>query len=233
MKLRQLQPDTRLGRIIQFDERSLNYPIRSLLAEKSPRSHTWRCDKVLDQGNEGSCVGHGIAHELIAYPAEVKGIDHRYATEQIYWEAQKVDEWDGGAYPGANPVYEGTSVLAGVRVAKKLGWYEGYYWAFSLQDLLLGLSYHGPAVIGSYWYESMFTPDSKGFIKPTGRIAGGHCYLINKIDLDEGCVRVHNSWGTSWGINGAAKVRFKDMEKLLANDGEACFFVHRHVNPKG
>lgn len=188
---------------------------------------------MLDQGDKGSCTGMGVTHELIAYPAEVQGLDAKFAEEKIYWEAQKIDKFEGGAYPGAKPFSEGSSVLAAVKIAKSLGYCDGYYWSFKFSDFLLGVAYYGPAIVGSYWHESMFTPDAKGFIKPTGRIAGGHCYLVNKIDLAEGCVHIHNSWGTGWGINGAAKVRFKDMEKLLANDGEACFFVHRHVNPKG
>lgn len=226
-----ISSDLRLGRIIKFDERSKSFRIRDLVGQKPLRSMTWPCKQVLNQGNSGSCVGHGIAHELIAYPAEVKGINHQFAEEKIYWEAQKIDEWDGGAYPGATPEYEGTSVLAGIKIAKKLGYFDGYYWALGLNDLLLGLSYHGPAVLGIYWTQDMFNPDAKGFIKPTGQVAGGHCLLANQINISGGWIGLHNSWGEEWGIKGAAKMLFKDMDKLLRMDGEAAFFVHRHIKP--
>lgn len=224
--------DPRLGRIPQFDERSKNFRIVDLLTEKKVRSYTWRCDTVLDQGDKGSCTGMGVTHELIARPAECKGLDVKFAEEKIYWEAQKIDEFPGGAYPGAKPFSEGSSVLAATKIGRRLGYYEGYYWGFSVQDVLLGLSFHGPAVLGIYWYENMFDTDSKGYIRPTGQIAGGHCLLCNRIDIGEGCVHVHNSWGRSWGSNGTAKISFKDFGKLLSNDGEAVFFVNRHIEPK-
>lgn len=227
-----LVSDPRLGRIPKFDERSKNFRVRDLVGEKPLRSYTWRCTTLLDQGNSGSCVGHGIAHELIARPAESKGIDHRFAEEKIYWEAQKIDEWEGGAYPNANPQYEGTSVIAGVKIGRRLGYYEGYYWAFGLADTLLGLAYHGPAVLGIYWTEGMMEPDAKGYIRPTGQIIGGHCLLANQIEISAGCVNLVNSWGLAWGENGCAKITFKDLDKLLRMDGEAVFFVHRHAEPK-
>ena len=33
-----------------------------------------------------------------------------------------------------------------------------------------------------------------------------------------------NSWGEQWGKGGKFVVTFGDMEKLLADVGEACFF---------
>ena len=36
-----------------------------------------------------------------------------------------------------------------------------------------------------------------------------------------------NSWGRSWGVKGECMVRWKDIETLLADDGEAVFFVDR------
>jgi hypothetical protein len=149
LKNNTITKDKRLDRVIQFDERSRNFPIRQLVADKAPRSYTWRCQEWLDQGTDGACVGFGIGHEIISRPAEVLArIGRRYAKEKIYWEAQKIDEWKGGSYPGASPFYEGTSVLAGLKVAQKAGWADGYRWSFSLDDLILGVGYNGPAVLG-------------------------------------------------------------------------------------
>lgn len=220
--------DIRLDRLPQFDERSRKYGIREVIT-KQPRSYTWRCLQVLDQGNEGSCVGHGVAHELIARPSEVHGIDHQYAREKIYWEAQKIDEWQGGSYPGARPFYEGTSVLAGVKVSKSLGWMHEYRWGFSLDDLILGVGRNGPAVLGINWYSEMYDVDNDGFIHSEGSIDGGHCILCNAVNIKYGYFTLHNSWGPEWGIDGEAKISFEDMEQLLHEDGEQCFFVGRHT----
>jgi hypothetical protein len=220
--------DRRFDRIAQFDERSRNFPVMATIETKKPRSYTWRCNETLDQGPDGACVGFGVAHELIARPSEVQGLTNTFAKEQIYWEAQKIDYWDGGSYPGGSPFYEGTSVLAGVKVAHKLGYMEEYRWAFGLEELKLGVGYNGPAVIGVPWYTGMFNPDAKGYIHATGDIAGGHCVLVNAISVSKGRFTIHNSWGAGWGKDGEAYISFEDMDKLLSEWGEACFFLHRH-----
>lgn len=224
--------DPRLDRIVQFDEASRRFPIRALVGKKRPRSYTWKLGLRLDQGNEGACVGFGIAHELAAAPAPVLGLTNDYARQKIYWEAQKTDGMPGGAYPGAVPFYEGTSVLAGVKVAQKLGWMESYRWAFGIDDLILGVGYNGPAVLGLQWFHGMRTPDSDGFIHPTGPLVGGHCILTRGVDLLNERFRLPNSWGRPWGIDGECFLSFKDMDWLLHRDGEALFFVGRHVTAR-
>jgi len=220
--------DIRLDRIEKFDERSKQFPITDILTAKKPRSYTWRCRAWLDQKNEGSCVGHGIAHELAARPAEVQGLTHKYAKEQIYWEAQKIDRWPGGSYPGASPVYEGSSVLAGVKIAHKLGWMESYRWGFGLEDLMLGVGYNGPAVLGVPWYKGMYSPNSEGYIKVTGDRLGGHCILCNAVNIKKERFTLHNSWGKGWGMDSECYISFEDMGKLLKSRGESAFFVKRH-----
>ena len=226
--------DARLDRIIQFDERSKQYPLSWFWSGKTkkPRSYTWRCNDFLNQGREGSCVGHGIAHELIARPSEVEGITHSYAKERIYWEAQKIDPWEGGAYPGATRRYEGTTVLAGVKVARKLGWFDSYRWAFGLEDLIMGVGHNGPAVLGLRWFEGMRNVDINGYIKPIGKCVGGHCILCNAVNVKEQRFTLHNSWGINWGVNGECYITFDDMDKLLKQDGEAVFFQKRHKKAK-
>ena len=219
--------DVRLDRVVQFDERSRDYALRLPRGRRKRRSYTWRCDKYLNQGEEGACVGFSIGHELIARPAPVKRIGPTYCREKIYWEAQRQDEWPGGDFPDASPKYDGTSLLAGVKVAHGLGWFEEYRWTFTLESFLLGLGYHGPAVIGVSWHNDMYTPDANGFIRPTGGVSGGHCILANGVNVKERTVTLHNSWGKSWGIDGECKIRWSDMEDILMDDGEAVFFVDR------
>lgn len=226
--------DVKLDRLPEFDERSRNFPIRELTEGKKQRSYTWRCNAQLDQGPDGACVGFGVTHELIARPAEVQGLDGKFAKESIYWNAQRIDYWEGGSYPGAAPFYEGTSVLAGAKVARKLGWIESYRWAFGIEDLKYGVGHNGPAVIGVGWHGGMFQPDSKGYIHATGGVYGGHCVLVNSINIKEQRFTIHNSWGASWGNNGECYISFDDMDLLLQDRGEACFFLKRHnkVQPK-
>lgn len=222
------------GRKINFDERSREYPIRACVGAVKPRSRRWRLDTLLNQGREGSCVGHGIAHELLATPAAADPavVTHSYATQKIYWGAQKIDPWPGGDYPLAFPRYEGTDVLSGLKTAVALGWCDEYRWSFSLNDLVLGIGYNGPAVLGLVWTDGMMLPDVHGVIEPTGKTAGGHCVCAAGVDLADEYFWIAQSWGRDHGVNGWVKIRFDAMEKLLKNDGEAAFFLRRHKQPR-
>jgi hypothetical protein len=103
------------GRLVQFDERSRKFPIRTLLPDKPRRSYTWRVYTVLDQGAEGACTGFSVAHEAAARPKVVKNITNDIAR-QIYYRARELDEW-----PGED--YEGSSVLAAMKAGTEKGWY--------------------------------------------------------------------------------------------------------------
>ena len=217
-----------LGRVPQFDERSRAFPVRALVGPKPPRSYTWSCGSVLDQGQQGSCVGHAWAHELIARPVVVPGIDHATAV-QLYYAAQGLDDEPGGEYPGASPHYEGTSVLAGAKATQNAGYITEYRWAFGLDDLILALGHAGPAVIGLDWYNDMFDPDADGLLHVTGGIAGGHAILANGVSVRKRLVRLHNSWSASWGVNGEAYIGFDDLAGLLKAGGEACVPMGRKL----
>jgi hypothetical protein len=219
-----------LGRLEQFDVRSRSFPIVGRGPRKL-RGYTWSCKPRLDQGREGACVGFAIAHELAARPAPVPAADTALA-KVIYRAAQRIDPW-----PGED--YEGTSVLAGAKVAHRLGWFDEYRWAFGVEDLAYGVGHNGPAVLGLPWYEGMRRTDSRGFVHPTGRQIGGHAILCNAVSAREETFTLHNSWGRRWGAGGkdgaggTCRVSFDAMDKLLRNRGEAVFFIRRrsHARP--
>jgi hypothetical protein len=220
--------DIKLDRIQQFDERSRMYSIEQ--TDKKLRSYTWRCNDWFDQGREGACVGFALGHELAARPSEVKGLNYKYLVEKIYWEAQKIDIWEGGSYPRANPVYHGTSVLAGVKVVKKLGFIEEYRWAFNFNSVLYGLGHNGPAVLGIPWTRDMYKPDSDGFIEPNGEVVGGHAILARAVNIKEGYVTLRNSWGEDWGKHGDCYIKFEHLKGLLRMGGECVFLLKRKTN---
>lgn len=210
-----------LGRMEQFDDRSLNFPIMATLSVEQvtkPRSYTWNCATYLNQGSIGACVGFSWSHEIAAKPV-VRPVSYESALK-VYIEAQKIDEW-----PGEN--YEGTSVLAGAKIIKSLGYLDEYRWAFGVSELVLAVGYKGPAVLGIPWYDGMFTPDSEGIIRPTGRQVGGHAILANGVNIKKQLFRLHNSWGWMWGKGGDCFISFDDMDHLLRNRGEACIPVKR------
>lgn len=214
-------------RVPQFDERSRSFRAVEGIEDLPFRNYTWQLKLWLDQGREGACVGFGIAHELAAIPVsvDITEADARW----IYEEAKKIDVWPGEAY-------EGTSVLAGLKVAKTRGWIDEYRWAFGLEDLIRSIGRKGPVILGLNWYTEMMRPDRNGFIHKKGIIEGGHCilgrgisvkyfmkgdkYSIANVDKKKGYAVLHNSWGQSWGYNGLCKISLEDLEALLYEQGE-------------
>jgi hypothetical protein len=155
-------------------------------------------------------------------------VDAKFAREGIYWPAQRIDEYRGGAYPGAWPRGEGTSLLAGLKIVKRLGACGWYEWAFGVEELALGLQV-GPAVLGLTWYDGMMKPDASGYVWATGRKAGGHCILCRGIDMEKRAFILRNSWGADWGMGGDCLVTWGVMNDLLDDSGEAAFLRDRQV----
>ena len=221
--------DSRLTRIEDFDERSKNYKIQ--VKNNAPMEKLWRCNTHLNQGYEGSCIGHGIAHSLIADPVYRK-MTHEDAVN-LYYIAQHLDKWEGGEYHNAHPHYSGTSVLAGCKAAKSQELIESYHWGFGVSDLIKGLQEVGPAVLGIPWYTGMTTTNKNGLIHPEGKRRGGHCILCKGIFLDfsdVGTFVLHNSWGDYWGIDGDCYISVSDMAYLLKEGGEVVFLKQKKLS---
>ena len=227
--------DKRLDLLYEHDERNTQYPVAGLLqaGQKRPKDRKWRVATALDQGTEGACVGMAITHDLLAEPLKVK-TPHEYDVswaKELYWEAQKLDQWPGGSYPGADPFYEGTSILAGMKAIHKKGYITEYRWANTEPELANGVSHLGPAIIGVSWYEGMADPGPGNFIKPTGEITGGHAVLVSGISYDGDYYIIWNSWGKSWGKNGRGYLKRAHMKKLLSEEhGQAVIPIKRHAS---
>ncbi len=148
-------------------------------------------------------------------PIEQSGTPPIIPPVLIYKEAQKLDEW-----PGEN--YDGTSVRGAVKYLQKVGKVKNYYWAYDLNTLVNTVLTLGPVVVGTNWYTGMFYPDKNGIIKLFGGLAGGHAYVLNGVDTTKKMFRIKNSWGRLWGQKGHAYISFRDMERLIKEQGEIC-----------
>lgn len=225
----------KFDRVPSNDPRNSEHPVSLLWTNKYPQcgvksglpeifTKKWDDYAFLDQGSDGACVGFGTSGELAAEPESVKDISNTFAL-QFYHDAQRIDEW-----PGED--YEGTSVLAGAKVAVNRGYYSSYLWADNEADMARTVSNYGPVIIGIDWYDGMMDPDTKGFLHPTGNVVGGHCVVVIGIDAENGFYTIRNSWGQYWGINGEAKISRADMATLISANGDVCKPVRVSLDPE-
>lgn len=76
-----------------------------------------------NQGKEGRCVEFATLRAMTLHNRRRYDITSRWHYHQM----QMIDYWAGGSYPGASPVYEGTSVDAGLNVMRKFGAIPAFY----------------------------------------------------------------------------------------------------------
>jgi hypothetical protein len=235
--------DPRLDWSPQHDRRSIQYAVSDVIPYQEPREKFWKPGAVLDQGQEGACVGFGWTGEAICSPYPdpdtTSVIGNTYARG-FYNRCKQIDEW-----PGEN--YDGTSVLAGAKVAVERGLIDSYLWCFTLQDIRDRLMAPasiggGPVVIGVPWYEEMYDTAEGGFVNTGGELVGGHCLFLNGYRPHmrfhfsgvgyvtyTDCFRWMNSWGQSYGNNGHGWITGAKLQALLDEWGEACAPMGRNT----
>lgn len=205
-----------LGRHVNHDPRSLNYP--APVDGVTIRSRRWRhYGPVLDQGQVGSCTGNAMAQALNTKPLKrcFQRLTEADAVE-LYTLATQLDE-----FPGEYPAQDtGSSGLAVAKAAQRKGYITSYSHAFGIDHTLAALM-GGPVLLGTNWHAGMFEPDSRGFIEPTGPVEGGHEHLLLGVDLRHEFVTGLNSWGPAWGDRGFYHMSIANLDRLLREDGDA------------
>lgn len=208
--------DTRLGRHIEFDDQSRNYPVRSLLPiSQEPKKKSWRCDPRLNQGQTPKCVGFAWTEDHAAEPQRHRVND--MLPHQWYKVAQEKD--------GITGPHDGSTTLGGAKAGVQLGFFKEYRWCFGLEDLIRTVSSLGPVLVGTNWYRSMFDPDENGVISISGPLDGGHEWCIRGVNPRRELFLARQTWGRSWGLRGDFLVPFDAMQLLLVQDGDACYPV--------
>lgn len=195
------------------------YSTTELVREFWDKPHRyWRQDGAwLDQGAEGTCVGYAFAHRRADATVMTAGIDADYART-LYLDAS-----------GDSTYQEGTYAIEACRVLALRGEITAYYWVSSPEELVNTLLQRGPVCVGTNWYEDMFDPvpaNENAYLDVSGRYAGGHEYVLNAVNLEplDGppYYRMKNSWGTTWGYRGTARIPKPEMDDLIfAQGGDA------------
>jgi len=83
--------------------------------------------------------------------------------------------------------------------------------------------------MGTNWTNAMFDPPKSlnGAVTITlneakDKVAGGHCYVLNGVNMATQYFRLKNSWGRSWADDGHCRISFDAVAYLLGQNGEAC-----------
>lgn len=210
-----------LGRLHIPDSRDAAHPmmLHLNLAAPLPIFKYWPPGSVLDQGQTPQCVAYAWEGWMNGSPIRTKDGP---APSVIYNECQQIDEWAGTPH-------DGTSVRAGAKIMQNQGRIQEYVWATDMPSLKRWLLTKGPVVLGTNWYESMFTVYLDGYVHVAGSVVGGHAYLCTGFNSKTGRFRCRNSWGQGWGEKGSFYLHETDMVRLLREGGEACAAAEKKV----
>lgn len=206
-----------LGRHVQHDPRSRAFPARTAAAPTLTK--VWGIPPLsrrLDQGQMGSCTGNAAAQWRNSIPGH-KPYD-KWLTEpnavSIYTYATQHDNVPGGM-PGQDT---GSTGIAAAQALVALGFATSYTHAFGFDHALAALEF-SPVMFGTDWTEGMFDPDARGFVTPSGKVEGGHEYLVYGRNMASRYLWCLNSW-SNWGLGQRFKMSFDTAEKLLGADGD-------------
>ena len=212
-----------LGRIYKPDSRDADFPfslhLSSLRTSALPSYKYWAAGPLkLNQKRTPSCVGQTGANWLQATPIRTK-ISPNLGLE-LYLECKKID---------GIPDIEGTWDRILMKILAARGVVDRYLWAQNPEELSEWVLSTGPVMIGIPWYESMFTPNSKGLITEIKDDTGaGHEILIRGYNTKTKIYTLINSWGPNWGLNGEFKMKKEHVDRLVfAENGDACAAVQK------
>jgi len=201
-----------------------------------PEQYRQKGVPVLYQGNEGACTGFGLA-TVANYLLRTRRVvpDEIEVSPRMFYEmAKRYDEWPGEKYSGSSArgamkgwhkhgvcsskvwPYESSDkkgVLTHERADEARTRPLGAYFRVNHKDLVAmhsALAEVGILYASANVHKGWDRPKAGGFIsyKPGEESLGGHAFAIVAYDHDG--FWIQNSWSTSWGKGGFARLSYDD-----------------------
>lgn len=206
-----------LGRHKVHDPRSKDYSARLLIRRDSWIDRTIRIFDPTPNPNQchGECTAVAKCVQFNAVGNRVKGVrlDMEDAHELYHLETT-IDPFKG-EWP---PDDTGSSGLASAKAAQKLGLGKDYWHIFNGADGIVQAIQQGHVVsVGTLWYESMFSPDEHGIIKPSGKVVGGHQFSARAYHVRSDLVTIRCWWGDFRDV----RIKRDDLNDLVMDGGDA------------
>lgn len=229
-----------LGRRVEHDPHSKLFPVQADGAV-TIESKAWQhFGAVSDQASVppipkpngwsgwGGCVGWTGQDWSNTRPNKISGVSWTNDDGlENYNGSTRNDQWNDNDRPAHSRLADPDLGSSGLGLAKwfaQIGRVGAYHWSFNMDQFLVAVVRDGPVACGFQWTEDMFNPDSKGRIQPTGPVAGGHEFLVIKLewhnDPSQRGVWILNHWTKAWGINGRAFITLSDFDTLRKQDGD-------------
>jgi hypothetical protein len=231
-----------LGRNVRHDSRSRSFTYPVPVTPIRHISVVWpHSTPVLNQGSKSSCVGNagaqflncdmyralrGRVNALLEAPDQDLWLTESDAIT-LYSMATHNDGFGPDQYYPPND--QGASGLGVAQAMMQLGYLKSYQHCFTMTQLQAAIQ-NQPVIIGTSWTNAMFDPDPATGIVTVGAlndqtVVGGHEYLVQGIDYQRQTIVCLNSWGPGWGggsglSGGQFRIRFSDVEALLADEGD-------------
>lgn len=215
--LRVPQQRSNLGRQLVHDPRSKAFPAISAIDPSSWITKTIRIYDPLPNPNQchGECTGVAKCVQMNAVGNRVAG---RVLTmddaHKFYHLSSTLDPFQG-EWP---PEDTGSSGLASAKAAQQLGIGGEYRHVFNGADGVVQLIQEGRVVsVGTWWYDDMFRPNTKGIIEPTGTSVGGHQYIARGYDVKQDLVLIRCWWGGYKDV----RIKREHLNELILDGGDA------------
>lgn len=220
---------------IKEDARKADHPLRITAPVKRRNVHLLMPYPPLNQGQTGTCVGHGTKHwELTAPIRRTKPLGPPTAVD-FYLAATTRDPWHGGQ-PDAS-LQDGTSITAMMLALRdEFGLISSFEWTDDADLIIDHICSEGgnAPVLGLPWLNSMFTTTPEGFVivDRSSGWAGGHCICMDTHNETHGYGAGPNSWGRPIDFgkinpktgmsDGRWRFDYDDLRWLLQQGGDAC-----------
>jgi len=181
-------------------------------------------DFRINQGAEGTCVGHAATNVLLSGPSPHPAYEP-FQTEELAHQFARKLYLDGS---GDSTYQQGMFPRDACAELLKDGLIESYWKVLQVEDVITALLTFGPVMITVPWYGSMYGKDNalsatygNFWIKVNleSTHVGYHEIAFTGIDMAPNggapaFFRVQNSWGAGWGANGTARLSVESFRRL-------------------